>query len=112
MNQHIFFNYFSDVNTWSVLNKICFEPPIERDENVHVCQKSIDLDIQLQKAKSTITKLQKRCSDKSSEINRLKASEKRLRLSKCTMEEILRDFKEKKWISDEGQSVLNVNKPC
>lgn len=93
------------------MNEICFEPPIERDKNVHVCQKCIDLDIQLQKAKSTITKLQKKCSEKTSDINRLKASEKRLRLSKCTLEEIFREFKEKKWISDEGQSVLNVNKP-
>lgn len=70
----------------------------------------MDLDNQLQKSISIIAKLQKRCALKTAEVNRLKASEKRLRLSKCTLEEILRELKEKKWITDEGQSVLNVIK--
>lgn len=95
-------------NAGSILGETYFDSPIYEDTNMHICQKSINLDIQLQKAKSTIAKLQKKCADKVAEVNRLKAAEKRLRLSKCSLEEILRDLKEKKWISDEGENILNV----
>lgn len=68
----------------------------------------IQLDIELQKAKLTIIKLQKRVSEKTAEINRLKASEKRHKLAKCNLVEILGELKNKKWISEEGQQTLNV----
>lgn len=104
---------FSDINTcsstdWPIVNENYFESQTKPDENLHICKKCIELDIQLQKAKFTITKLQKRCVQKAAEIDRIKAAEKRLRLSKCTLEEMLRHLKEEKLISEDGQSVLNV----
>lgn len=81
----------------------------EIHENDHICVKSIKLDVELQKAKLIIAKLQKKCAEKSSQINQLKATEKRLRLAKYNLEEFLKKFKEKKWISDEGRHALNVN---
>lgn len=98
-----------DLSSQNQLNETCIETPVEKPEETHICEKSIILDIELQKAKNVILKLQKKCAEKSAQINRLKASEKRQRLAKCSLEEILHDFKAKKWISKEGQSVLNVN---
>lgn len=79
---------------------------------VSVCNKCVDVQVELQKAKIAVEKLKKKCSDKASEIKRLKAAEKRSRQAKCTLEEMLQEMKKKKWITDEGQDVLNVNNPC
>lgn len=76
-----------------------------------ICKKCLQMELKLQKSQATIAKLQKRCSQKTSEIKRLRVSEKRAKLSKKSLEDLLHDIKENKWISDEGQSVLNVNKP-
>lgn len=73
-----------------------------------ICQKCIQLNLELQKSKCVIAKLQKRCTVKSAEIKRLRAAEKRSKFAKQSLEEILREIKAKKWISDEGQDVLNV----
>lgn len=64
---------------------------------------------ELQKSKMTVEKLQKRCNEKAAEIKRLRAAEKRSRIAKCSLEEILCELKNKKWISNEGHAVLNVN---
>lgn len=77
--------------------------------NAHVCKKSLELQVQLTRANETIKKLQRRCAEKTLQLNRLKATEKRCRLAKKNLEEMVRDMKEKKWISDEGQLILHVN---
>lgn len=85
---------------------------IEQTNNIAkvVCQKCTELNLELQKCKSVVLKLQKRCTEKSAEIKRLRAAEKRAKLAKISLEEILREFKANKWISDEGQEVSKVNK--
>lgn len=75
----------------------------------NVCQKCTELNLELQKNKLVVLKLQKRCAQKSAEIKRLRAAEKRAKCAKMSLEEILREIKENKWISDEGQEVLKVN---
>ena len=80
--------------------------PSENLENV--CCKCVQLDMELQKSKQVIAKLQKKCHEKNSEIKRLRASEKRAKMVRSSLEEIMRQIKEKKWISDEGEEVMNV----
>lgn len=75
---------------------------------VSVCNKCIQLEIELQKVKLSVTKLQKRCSDKAAEIKRLKAAEKRSRLAKCSLVDMVQELKQRKLITAEGQDVLNV----
>lgn len=75
----------------------------------HLCTKCVQLEIEVQKSQVTISKLQKRCSEKTSEIKRLRLSKKRAQMAKKSLEELLKEIKEKKWISDEGRDVLNVN---
>lgn len=102
---------FSD---WSQLEKF---PEIIEETNHHtannssksLCTKCVQVEIEVQKAKITISKLQKRCGEKTSEINRLRLSQKRAQMAKQTLEDILKDMKEKNLISDEGRSILNVN---
>lgn len=77
--------------------------------NQHTFEKSFALELQLIKANETIEKLQKRCAEKTALINRLRASEWRLRLSRSNLQGILNDFKKKKWVTEEGQHILNVN---
>lgn len=74
------------------------------------CNKCVQLDVELQRTKLVVIKLQKRCTDKSSEIKRLKAANQRSKLAKCTLEDMLQEMKQKKWITAEGEDVLNVNK--
>lgn len=73
-----------------------------------MCCNCVQLEIDLHKTKITLSKLQKRCHDKAAEIKRLRASEQRAKTAKYTLEEMIREMKQKKWISDEGQNVLNV----
>lgn len=75
----------------------------------HICSKSIQLEFELQKARIIIDRLQKRCAEKAVQINRLKVAERRATLAKLNLEGIIKDIKERKWISDEGEQVLNVN---
>lgn len=111
-----YFEYFSDASAtipstdWDFVDETYFELPNETATQIHVCKKCIDLDIELQKAKSAIRKLQNRCAEKTAHINRLNAAEKRHKILKSSMEDILRQLKEKKWISEEGQNVLRVIK--
>lgn len=72
------------------------------------CNKCVQLQFELEKSKILVSKLQKRCAVKTAEIKRLRVSEKRSKLAKKTLEDVLREIKEKKWISAEGQDVLNV----
>lgn len=74
-----------------------------------LCDKCVQIDTELQKSQMTIKKLQKRCAEKTAEIKRLRVSEKRAKMAKKTLEELLSEIKDKKWISDEGQNILNVN---
>ncbi|XP_031638198.1 uncharacterized protein LOC116350533 [Contarinia nasturtii] len=72
----------------------------ESDQNAKdICTKCMQLDMELQKLRGLVSKLQKRCVDKS--------SEKRAKMAKKSLEEILKEIKEKKWVSEEGQAVLN-----
>lgn len=72
------------------------------------CNKCVQLQFELEKSKIVVSKLQKRCAVKTAEIKRLRVSEKRSKLAKKTLEDVLREIKDKKWISAEGQDVLNV----
>lgn len=82
----------------------------ENVENIlKVCTKCTQLEVELQKSKTAVEKLQKRCKEKAAEIKRLRAAEKRSRTAKSSLEEILCELKNEKWISNEGQAVLNVN---
>lgn len=74
-----------------------------------VCGKCVQVEIDLQKSKAVIKKLQARCVQKTAEIKRLRAAEKRSKIAKCNLGEMLREMKEKNWISNEGQEILNVN---
>lgn len=103
---HPISSYYSDGHNFEESRNDIIE---ETPSDSHVCKKSLQMEIQLIKANETITKLQRRCAEKTEQLNRLKASEKRCRLAKKNLEEILREFKEKKWVSDEGQQILNVN---
>lgn len=73
------------------------------------CNGCLQLELQLQKSQIVISKLQKRCCDKSAEIKRLRVSEKRSKMAKKSLEELLSEIKENKWISEVGQDVINVN---
>lgn len=67
------------------------------------------MELKLQKYEQIIQKLKDRCTEKTSEINRLRAALKRIALSKTNMKELLQQLKDKKFITDEGHSVLQVN---
>lgn len=82
-------------------------PEIVSEE--HICAKSIHMELKLQKANEIIQRLQKRCADKNSELDRLRSSLKRLTLSKANLKELLQDIRNKNMISDEGHQVLQVN---
>lgn len=86
------------------------QTPIDAEQQ-DICKNCLVLEVELQKSKMVIAKLQKRCADKTAEINRLRLSEKRAKLAKKTLEDLLKDIKNKNWISDEGRDVLNVIEP-
>lgn len=76
----------------------------------HICSKSIYLELKLQRARETISKLQKRCADKTAEIGRLKSAVKRLAVSKTNLKELIEDIKQKNMISEQGhQNLIQVN---
>lgn len=77
----------------------------------NLCKKCLQLEVKLQKSQMVISKLQKRCADKTGEIKRLRLSDKRSKMANKTLEDLFREIKSKKWISDEGQEVLNVIEP-
>lgn len=67
------------------------------------------MELKLQKYDEVIEKLKKRCAEKTSEINRLRSALQRVALSETNMKELLQHLKDKNFITDEGQSVLQVN---
>lgn len=75
----------------------------------HICSQSIYLELKLQRSNEIIEKLQKRCHEKTAEIGRLRASLKRVTLSKTNLKVVLQEIKEKKMISEEGFTSLQVN---
>lgn len=75
----------------------------------HICSKSIYMELKLQKCEQIIEKLKNRCIEKTTEINRLRTALNRVVLSKANMKELLQQLKDKKFITDEGHSVLKVN---
>lgn len=75
----------------------------------HICSKSIYMEMKLQKAEKIIENLKKRCTEKSSEINRLRSALKRVTLSKTNLKELLQQLKDRNFISDDGHNVLQVN---
>lgn len=79
--------------------------------NKRSAKKCLQLEMKLQKSEIVISKLQKRCADKTSEIKRLRLSEKRSKLAEKTLEDLIHEMKEKNWISEEGRDVLNVIDP-
>lgn len=90
-------------------NCISKEIQVEHDVSItSTCSECIQLDLELQKTKAVVLKLQNRCAEKTAEIKRLRAAEKRSKLAKSSLNEILRELKENKWISSEGEDVLNV----
>lgn len=102
------------IRDWSPLEGFTetIEPAYHRTTNKtsgSVCTKCVQFKIEVLKSQITISKLQKRCSEKTSEIKRLRLSQKRAQMAKASLEELLKEIKEKKWISDEGRDVLNVN---
>lgn len=103
---------YEDVWSQNYFDEVIEHSPIAEcsssNQPKHVCEKCVKLDLELQKSKLTISKLQKRCIEKTAEIKRLRAIEKRSNFAKNSLQEILREIKNKKWISDEGQQVLNV----
>lgn len=80
----------------------------EIESHNHICSQSINLNLKLQRANETIAKLQKRCSEKKSEIDRLRSALKRAKLSKFNYKELLEEIKEKNMISEEGHHILQV----
>lgn len=77
--------------------------------NTENCGKCLQLELELKKAKIEVLNLKKRCHDKAAEIKRIRASEQRSKSSKSSLEEMVRELKQKKWITDEGQAAMNVN---
>lgn len=75
-----------------------------------MCSKCVQLGTEVQKLQITVSHLQKKCKEKTSEIKRLRLSEKRSKAAKTSLEGILKEVKDRKWISDEGSNVLNVNR--
>lgn len=74
----------------------------------NVCQNCVQQNVELQKLKATVSKIQKKCAQKAAEIKRLRAAEKRSKFAKKTLEEMLCELKENNWISDEGREALKV----
>lgn len=84
----------------------------EKIRESHHCPKSIQLEFDLQKAKKTIEKLQIGSKEKAAKINRLQKALNRSKLTNSNLKDLLNDLKNRKWISDEAHSILNVNSPC
>lgn len=78
--------------------------------NTHDCCKCLQLEVELKKSKIEVLNLKKRCQNKAAEIKRLRAADQRSKSAKCSLEEMLREIKQKKWITDEGQAAMNVNR--
>lgn len=74
----------------------------------HFCAKSLRLDVQLQKANEVIKTLQKRCSEKTKEINRLRSSLKRAEVNKSNLKVVLNEMRDKEMISNECHRILEV----
>lgn len=75
----------------------------------HICSQSIFLQLKLQQSNEVIERLKKRCSERTKEVARLRASLKRVTMHKMNLKEILDEIKEKKMISEEGHQILQVN---
>lgn len=77
--------------------------------NTRNCGKCLQLELELKKAKIEVLNLKKRCHNKAAELKRIRASEQRSKSSKSSLEEMIREMKQKKWITDEGQAAMKVN---
>lgn len=75
----------------------------------HLCKKSLDLEIQIQKLNATITTLRARCVTKSNENKRLRNQVSRLRIRTDTLKGLLDDSKEQNLISNEARNILQVS---
>lgn len=75
----------------------------------HICGKSLNLDLRLQKANQVIKKLQQRCTEKSKEIFRLRAALKRSEVNRSNLKELLKSMKDNKIISDECHRIMEVS---
>lgn len=101
------FNKFLNSSDHSYPSRGDLSPQIISED--HICSKSIYMELKLHKYEEIIEKLQKRCTVKTTEINRLRTALKRITLSKTNMNELLQQLKDKNFITDEGHSVLQVN---
>lgn len=111
-DQHVFEvndqGYDSILNICLVENDI--DPQFDKEivHEDHHCSKSIQLEIELQKARKTIEKLQIGCREKAAKINCLRKALNRSKLSNANLKDLLNDLKSREWISDEAHSVLSV----
>lgn len=80
----------------------------QHGEKENICPSCIQLEIRLQQSNILISKLKKRCAEKTAEIVRLRAAEKRAKFSNKNLHEMLDEFIAKKWVTEEGQDVLKV----
>lgn len=77
--------------------------------NTQNCGKCLHLELELKKAKIEVLNLKKRCHTEAAEIKRIRAAEQRSKSSKSSLEEMIRELKQKQWITNEGQAAMNVN---
>lgn len=79
---------------------------IEIVDERHICSETIELEIKLIKVNETVDKLSSKCCEKAKEIARIRAAEKRAKISISNMQQILNQFKDDKIISNEGHEKL------
>lgn len=98
-------NFFKIFTTFS-------EPAKENSMNVinctHICQKTIDLELELMKSQTKMKKVQDTCNAKSAEIKRLKNLLCYYQKRANSMKEIINNLKQQKLISNNAEGVLNV----
>lgn len=81
---------------------------LEETSKGHFCAESLRLEVRLQHANKIIEKLQKRCSEKTKEISRLRIVVKQAESQNQSLKQILQKMRESKALSEEGFEILNV----
>lgn len=74
----------------------------------HVCAKSMQLEVKVQRLNETIKKLQAKCKEKTKNVANLRLALKRSEFVKSNLKETLEQMKKEKLISQNCYDMLNV----
>lgn len=74
----------------------------------HICAKSMQLEVKIQRLNETIKKLQVKCKEKTKNVANLRLAVKRSEIIKTNLKDTLEKMKTEKLISENCYEILNV----